>query len=118
MPRYSDDTSITYGLPGSAVIFDKKGDTYYALTAKHCFVSSGEDYWFVLNYKEPTVNSLGLEGLHKLGKTRTQYYNQFPRQKIEYKDKVADIAIISFKSKGNLHHSLYQIESKREDRLS
>lgn len=90
-----DVVRTVYSNGASGVIFDKKDDTYYALTAYHVAISNRNEL-FVLDRYTPTYDEKKEQesGKH----IPIHYYQKMPGAKIEYMDKSNDVAVISFQS--------------------
>ncbi len=92
-----DNTAeYTYSEGSSGVIYEKKDNKYYALTAYHV-VAGLDSVQFIVqpygaeSYEDSQKASMGEISL-------IDYYNKFPKGKVEYYDKDSDLAIVSFKS--------------------
>lgn len=88
--------TFRYGVPASGFIFDRDGNTYYALTANHAF-QSDFDNWIVLTHTQKLFPISD-----RTQNEMPEYYSQFPRSQVEYADAENDVAIISFQSKEEL----------------
>ncbi len=93
------NTSTSVSAGASGVIFNREGQTYYALTAKHV-VSNLEEtdqtQHFAMNFqqldfKDYIDNGGEFQGI-------IEYYLQFPLATVEYSSNKYDLAIISFTS--------------------
>lgn len=79
----------------SGIIFGKKGDTYYALTAYHVIHSGEEGYFCVRTSKTPSRDGYGPD-------RNPEYYSLMPKAKVEFENEASDLAVISFESEDEL----------------
>ncbi|MDE6724224.1 MAG: serine protease [Ruminiclostridium sp.] len=87
-------TKFSYSLGASGVIYEKKQDTYYALTAYHVVSNPKEKTKFLIqSYGTPSYSQSKEGGNHL---SLEEYYGQFPSAKVEYYDESCDLAVISF----------------------
>lgn len=93
-------TNFSYSLGASGVIYEKKQDTYYALTAYHVVADAKENTRFLIQpYGTLPYSQSGEGGSHL---SLEEYYRQFPSAKVEYCDESCDLAVISFSTSKDL----------------
>lgn len=84
----------------SGVIFDREGDTYYALTVCHGMNQYNQDCFRILTPSDSMTNTGYSRNGEYIG--NDNYYKQFPKAKMEYNKPESDLSIISFHSDKNL----------------
>ena len=88
-------TQFSYSLGASGVVYEKKQDTYYALTAYHVVADPNEKTEFLIQPYGTASYSQSKENGNHL--SLEEYYGQFPSAKVEYFDESCDLAVISFR---------------------
>lgn len=93
-----DDSETAWDLvSGSAVVFEKRGFTYFALTAKH--VVSHDNYLYKIQTNDiPSLKDARNKDWHGL----TSYYDSYPDCRICYVSPKYDLAVVSFRTKENI----------------
>lgn len=90
-----DTEKLTFSAGASGAVFEKQGNTYYALTAYHVISDADKNTKFLIQpCSVPPYSETNL--------TVAEYYKQFPSAKIEYFNEEYDLAVISFYSSENL----------------
>lgn len=110
------DGSISYGECGSGVIFEKKDEMYYALTAAHV-VSAGDAQMlvFTTNTEMKTEDIPGLENMNVL--TRDTYESMYSAE-VVFVSKRDDLAVIRFSTDEELAViELASSDPVKEDRI-
>ena len=100
---------------GSGVIFDKKDNTYYAVTAKH--VVNVKDSKLKIFTKDTSFTGQTVEVNDKVNFEipDEDYYEALLDGKIEYMSKTSDLAIISFEYDGDLTVLEFENEKINKD---
>ena len=113
IPENEVNGLTSYNGIGSGVIFDKKDNTYYAITAKH--VIDKKDSKFKIFTKETKFSGEIVKADDKVNFEipDENYYKSLLDGKVEYKSKTTDLAIISFNYDGKL-----KVLKFEEDKLS
>ncbi|MCM1487415.1 MAG: serine protease [Firmicutes bacterium] len=96
----SDTVEYTYSAGASGVIYEKKDDKYFALTAYHVIEEMNNVQFIVQPYGSVSFEEAGKNAVREL--SLIDYYNKFPKGKVEYYDREWDLAIISFNSDKDL----------------
>ncbi len=90
----------TYSEGASGVIYEKKDNKYYALTAYHVVAGLDSVQFIVQPYGAESYEDSKKASLREI--SLIDYYNTFPKGNVEYYDKDSDLAIVSFKSDKDL----------------
>jgi S1-C subfamily serine protease len=96
-----NDISLSYGAGASGIIFDKEGDTYYALTAYHVVKDFENADYIIIPYGEPSYSEYRKNS--ELYVPLEMYYEQFAKATVVFGDEEYDLAVISFESKEPLN---------------
>lgn len=96
------DGLVSYNGIGSGVIFDKKENTYYVITAKH--VIDGKNSQFKIFTKDTNFSGeiVSADENVNFEITDDTYYESLLDGKVEYMSSTDDLAIFSFKYDGDL----------------
>lgn len=89
------ESRISWSAGASGIIFEKKGKTYYALTAYHVIHSGEASYFRVRTSKTPSRDN------YKPYQNK-EYYAAMPKVKVEFENEDSDLAVISFESEDEL----------------
>lgn len=96
-----DNTAeYTYSEGSSGVIYEKKDNKYYVLTAYHVIAGLDDVQFIVQPYGSESYEDSKKTSLREI--SLIDYYNKFPKGNVEYYDKDSDLAIVSFKSDKDL----------------
>ena len=95
-PLGNGTEEYTYSQGASGVIYEKKDNKYYALTAYHVVEEMDSVRFIVQPYGSSSFEDTNKNAAKEI--TLIQYYNKFPKGTVEYYDKESYLAIISFKS--------------------
>lgn len=96
----NDTEEYSYSEGASGVIYDKRGGRYYALTAYHVIAEMNDVQFIVQPYGSSSYDDTNKNSPKKI--TLIEYYNKFPKGKVEYYNKELDLAIVSFKTSKEL----------------
>lgn len=96
MPETEIDGLKNRGGFGSGVIFDKVGNVYYAITAKHVIEDTNSSYKLFTINTEFSGEKLNVGNNINFEIPDEKYYESLLDVKIEYMSDSADLAIISF----------------------
>ncbi len=86
----------SYNLGASGVIFERKGNHYYALTASHVVSEKNSGEFIIIPYGSPTYTEYSANS--KTHISLSEYYGQFAKAEVIYTDKTFDLAVIHFTS--------------------
>lgn len=118
IPESEVDGLSSYNGIGSGVIFDKKDNVYYVVTAKHVIgVDNSQFKIFTKDteFKGQTINASSDVHFEIPGK---DYYESLLDAKVEYVSDINDLAILSFQYDGDLTVLEFESEkTKKNDRI-
>ena len=111
IPETKKDDNISHNGIGSGVIFDKKDNTYYIVTAKH--VIENKDSKFKIFTKDTEFKGQTIKASDKVNFEipDSEYYDSMLNGKIEYISDSTDLAILSFEYDGEL--SILNFETEK-----
>lgn len=105
------DYSMSWSAGASGIIFERKGNTYYALTAYHVIHNGDSRYFRIRTSKTPSRGNYGTD------KDR-EYYATMPVAKVEFENEAADLAVLSFESEDELKTAKISADPvKKGDRI-
>lgn len=105
-----DGLSSHHGI-GSGVIFDKKDNTYYVVTARHVVNIENNKFKIFTKDTEFSGQTINVRDNINFEIPDDNYYDSLLDGKIEYISKTDDLAILSFKYEGDL--AILDFETKK-----
>lgn len=96
---------------GSGVIFDKKDNTYYVVTAKHVIDVENSKFKIFTKDTEFSGQTIKADDNVNFEIPNDDYYKSLLEGKIEYISDTTDLAILSFQYDGNL--TILEFENNR-----
>lgn len=105
------DKLTNYNGIGSGVIFDKKDNTYYVVTAKHVVNANNSKFKIFTKDTEFSGQTIKADDNVNFEIPDEKYYESLLDGKVEYISQTDDVAILSFKYDGDL--TVLDFDNKR-----
>ena len=102
IPENEKDGLTNHNGIGSGVIFNKEGNTYYVITAKHVIANKNSKYKIFTKDTEFQGKTYKVDDNVNFEIPDDSYYKSLLDVKIEYISKTNDLAILSFQYDGDL----------------
>ena len=102
IPENTKDGLSSHNEIGSGVIFDKKGNTYYVVTARHVVNIENSNFKIFTKDTEFSGQTINVSDNTNFEIPDDDYYASLLDGKIEYISKTDDLAILSFEYDGDL----------------